>query len=175
MYNLYKLTNYRYINHTLNRASGQGVSMRTPYVTFSKSCVYTEFLSLTVFLLIAIISYVIPLSKYGFNIVISHIWFECLLSQFLMVFWRVSILLATGYDPSSLACSLFIWPGDDTEVLEQTPSTSALSMLQEIKELNVALCQKMNSVEQSSIRDTPLNTHIHTSSHQIHLSLVLPT
>ena len=80
MYNLYKLTNYRYINYTLNTASGQGVSMRTPYVTFSKSCLYTEFLSLTVFLLIAIISYVIPLSKYGFTIVISHIWFECLLS-----------------------------------------------------------------------------------------------
>ena len=71
MYNFYKLTNYRYINHTLNTASGQGVSMRTPYVTFSKSCLYTEFLSLTVFLLIAIISYVIPLSKYGFTIVIS--------------------------------------------------------------------------------------------------------
>ena len=117
MYNLYKLTNYRYINHTLNTASGQGVSMRMPYVTFSKSCLYTEFLSLTVFLLIAIISYVIPLSKYGFTIVISHIWFECLLSQFLMVFWRVSTLLATGYDPRSLASSLFIWPGDDTEIL----------------------------------------------------------
>ena len=103
MYNLYKLANYRYINYNLNTASGQGVSMRTPYVTFSKSCLYTEFLSLTVFLLIAIISYVIPLSKYGFIIVISHIWFECLLSQFLMVFWRVSTLLATGYDPRSLA------------------------------------------------------------------------
>ena len=117
MYNLYKLTNYRYINYTLNTASGQGVSMRTPYVTFSKSCLYTEFLSLTVFLLIAIISYVIPLSKYGFTIVISHICFNCLSSQLLMVFWRVSTLLATGYDPRSLACSLFIWPGDDTEAL----------------------------------------------------------
>ena len=76
MYNLYKLTNYRYINYNLNTASGQGVSMRTPYVTFSKSCLDTEFLSLTVFLLIAIISYVIPLSKYGFTIVISYIWVE---------------------------------------------------------------------------------------------------
>ena len=53
-------------------------------------------------------------------------------------------------------------------ILEQTPSTSALSnndainvLLQEIKEFNVALCQEMDSVEQSSIRDTPLNTHTH--------------
>ena len=106
--------------------------MRTPYVTFSKSCLYTEFLSLTVFLLIAIISYVIPLLKYGFTIVISHIWFECLLSQFLMVFWRVSTLLATGYDPSSLACSLFIWPGDDTEALPPGSKECTLCNFQKI-------------------------------------------
>ena len=105
MYNLYKLTNYRYINYNLNTASGQGVSMRTPYVTFSKSCLYTEFLSLTVFLLIAIISYVIPLSKYGFTIVISHIWFECLLSQFLMVFFLMEFLLSL-----LLGMTLDLWP-----------------------------------------------------------------
>ena len=34
MYNLHKLTNYKYTNYTLNTASRQAVSMRMPYFTF---------------------------------------------------------------------------------------------------------------------------------------------
>ena len=34
MYNLYKLTNYKHTNYTLNTASRQGVSVRMPYFTF---------------------------------------------------------------------------------------------------------------------------------------------
>ena len=37
MYNLYKLTNYRYINYTLNTASGQGVR----HILLFQSPVYT--------------------------------------------------------------------------------------------------------------------------------------
>ena len=64
-----------------------------------------------------IISYVILPSKYGFTIFLSHTLVKCLLSQFLNIQWRVPTLFITRYDPRSLACSLFIWPGDDIETL----------------------------------------------------------
>ena len=68
-------------------------------------------------------------------------------------------------------------------LVTQTPSNSVMSsndaimvMLQVIKELNVALAQRMDRVEQSSLRGTPLNPRSYAIVfHHIHFILVLPS
>ena len=65
--------------------------------------------------------------------------------------------------------------------VDQTPKNSIPStndaimvMLQEIKESNVALARRMYKVEQSSVRDIPLNQRLHAqgmSSHSSQLRL----
>ena len=104
MYNLYKLTNYKYTNYTLKNS----FCTKHIYVDVLFYILYIKFLSLTVFQLIAMISYVIPLTKNGFTIFTSYSSVNCVPSQFLKVQWRVPTLLITRYDPRSLACSFFL-------------------------------------------------------------------
>ena len=114
-------TSHKYTNCTLNTVSGQGKPVQMPYFTFKKSYIHTEFFSLPGLQLIAKISYVISLLKYGFTIFTSHSSLSAITifkSQ-----WRVPTLFITRYGPRSLACSLFLWPGDDTETLSPESKT----------------------------------------------------